>query len=119
MNDAFAFVGGKLFGRTQILPRLSPRKTLEGLIAGLVVGGGSGFLIGYELLHLSASAALRIALVALIAGLLGDVLTSLLKRWRQKKDFPPLMVLHGGVLDIYDSLLIATPMVFLTRELLL
>lgn len=119
MNDAFAFVGGKLFGRTQILPRLSPKKTLEGLIAGLLVGGGSGFLIGYELLHLSAGAAFRIALVALVAGLLGDVLTSLLKRWRQKKDFPPLMVLHGGVLDIYDSLLVATPIVFLTRELLL
>jgi phosphatidate cytidylyltransferase len=119
MNDAFAYVGGKLFGRTQILPRLSPKKTLEGLIAGIVVGGGSGFLIGYELLHLHAGAALRVALVALIAGLAGDVLTSLLKRWRQKKDFQPLMVLHGGVLDIYDSLLIATPIVFLTRELLL
>ncbi len=119
MNDAFAFVGGKLFGRTQILPRLSPKKTLEGLLTGLIVGGGSGFLIGYELLHLSAGAALRIALVALVAGLAGDVLTSLLKRWRQKKDFPPLMLLHGGVLDIYDSLLIATPVVFLTRELLL
>ncbi|HEY4125846.1 MAG TPA: phosphatidate cytidylyltransferase [Rhizomicrobium sp.] len=119
MNDAFAYVGGKLFGRTLLLPRLSPKKTLEGLIAGLIVGGGSGFLIGYELLHLSAGAALRIALVALIAGLLGDLLTSLLKRWRQKKDFQPLMVLHGGVLDIYDSLLIAAPIVFLTRELLL
>jgi len=119
MNDAFAYVGGKLFGRTQILPRLSPKKTLEGLITGIVVGGGSGFLIGYELLHLHAGAAFRVALVALVAGLAGDVLTSLLKRWRQKKDFQPLMVLHGGVLDIYDSLLIATPVVFLTRELLL
>lgn len=119
MNDAFAYVGGKLFGRTQILPRLSPKKTLEGLATGVVVGGGSGFLIGYELLHLHAGAALRVALVALVAGLAGDLLTSLLKRWRQKKDFQPLMVLHGGVLDIYDSLLIATPIVFLTRELLL
>jgi phosphatidate cytidylyltransferase len=119
MNDAFAYVGGKLFGRTQLLPRLSPKKTLEGLVAGVVVGGGSGFLIGYELLHLSAGAALRVALVTLVAGLAGDVLTSLLKRWRQKKDFKPLMVLHGGVLDIYDSLLIAAPVVFLTRALLL
>jgi phosphatidate cytidylyltransferase len=116
MNDAFAYVGGKLFGRTPILPRLSPKKTLEGFLAGLVVGGGSGFLIGYELLHLHAGAALRIALVALIAGLAGDLLTSLLKRWRQKKDFPSLMALHGGVLDIYDSLLIAAPVVFLTRS---
>ncbi len=71
MNDAFAYVGGKLFGRTQLLPRLSPKKTLEGLIAGLIVGGGSGFLIGYELLHLSAGAALRVALVALDRGSAG------------------------------------------------
>ncbi|HTO41166.1 MAG TPA: phosphatidate cytidylyltransferase [Rhizomicrobium sp.] len=119
MNDAFAYVGGKLFGRTKILPRLSPHKTLEGLIAGMVVGGGSGFLIGHELLHLSAGASLKIALVALAAGLLGDVLTSLLKRWQQKKDFPALMLLHGGVLDIYDSLLIATPIVFVMRALLI
>jgi len=119
MNDAFAYVGGKLFGRTKILPRLSPNKTLEGLIAGMVVGGGSGFLIGHELLKLSAASALSIALVALVAGLVGDMLTSLLKRWQQKKDFPALMVLHGGVLDIYDSLLIATPIVFLTRALLI
>lgn len=119
MNDAFAYVGGKLFGRTPILPRLSPNKTLEGLITGIVVGGGSGFLIGHELLHLSTGTAFKVALVALLAGLLGDVLASMLKRSRQKKDFPPLMVVHGGILDIYDSLLIATPIVFLTRSLLL
>lgn len=119
MNDAFAYVGGKLFGRTKILPRLSPNKTLEGLIAGMVVGGGSGFLIGHELLKLSVGSAAGIALVALVAGLLGDMLTSLLKRWQQKKDFPALMVLHGGVLDIYNSLLIATPIVFLMRSLLI
>jgi len=119
MNDAFAYVGGKLFGRTPILPNLSPNKTLEGLISGIVVGGGSGFLIGYELLHLHAGAALKVAMVALVAGLIGDMLTSLLKRSRGKKDFEPLMVLHGGVLDIYDSLLISTPIVFLTRSLLL
>ncbi len=119
MNDAFAYVGGKLFGRTPVLPRLSPNKTLEGFVTGAVIGGGSGFLIGYELLHLHAGTALKVALVALAAGLAGDALTSLLKRWRNKKDFQPLMVLHGGVLDIYDSLLISTPIVFLTRSLLL
>lgn len=119
MNDAFAYVGGKLFGRTPILPRLSPNKTLEGLVCGLIVGGGSGFLIGLELLHLSAGKALKVAVVALVAGLVGDVLTSMLKRWRGKKDFQPVMLLHGGLLDIYDSLLISTPIVFLTRSLLL
>jgi phosphatidate cytidylyltransferase len=118
MNDAFAYVGGKLFGRTAFLPWLSPNKTLEGLLAGLVVGCGSGFLIGYEVLHLRPGVALRVALVALAAGIAGDLLTSLLKRWRQKKDFLPLMAVHGGVLDIYDSLLIAAPVVFLTREFL-
>jgi phosphatidate cytidylyltransferase len=119
MNDAFAYVGGKLFGRTPILPRISPNKTLEGFVTGAIVGGGSGFLIGYELLHLPADVALKVALVALVAGLAGDILTSILKRWRGKKDFEPLMVVHGGLLDIYDSLLISAPIVFLTRALLL
>ncbi len=119
MNDLFAYIGGKLLGRTPILPRLSPKKTLEGLVMGIVVGGGSGFLIGLKVLNLHAGAAFRVALAALVAGLAGDVLTSLLKRWRQKKDFPSIMAAHGGLLDIYDLLLIATPVVFLTRAFLL
>lgn len=112
MNDAFAYIGGKLFGRTKILPRISPKKTLEGLFSGLFIGGVTGLLIGLYALDLSLTLALSLSLLGLIMGLLGDVLTSLLKRWRDKKDFPPALLAHGGILDIYDSVLIAAPLLY-------
>lgn len=117
-NDSFALLIGKLAGRRRILPRLSPGKTLEGLVAGLLAGGLAGFAIAHYLLALSPGPALLVTLTALIAGLAGDLLLSALKRARGVKDFHPLASLHGGLLDIYDSLLFAAPALFLARALI-
>jgi phosphatidate cytidylyltransferase len=114
-NDAFALVLGKLIGRTRILPRLSPGKTLAGLISGLLAGLGAGLAVAHLLLGLPIIPALLATAAALAAGLLGDLALSALKRARGVKDFPPLALLHGGLLDIYDSLLFAVPALLLLR----
>jgi phosphatidate cytidylyltransferase len=113
INDAFALLGGKLIGRTKILPRLSPGKTAEGLLSGLVCGGATGIALGMLLLDLSLGRATGAAAVILAGGLIGDMATSALKRWRGVKDFATVHALHGGVLDIYDSLLFAAPLFLL------
>jgi phosphatidate cytidylyltransferase len=117
-NDSFALLGGKLFGRHRILPRLSPRKTAEGLIVGIVFGAAAGVLLGQHLLGLSLPHSLFLTAGALAAGLAGDLISSALKRSRGKKDFPPVLSAHGGMLDIYDSFLFAAPVVALLRPLL-
>lgn len=109
VGDAFALLCGKLFGRTKIFPRLSPRKTAEGLVGGLVLGGTASYLLGVHLLALPGFEAGLLALLFLSAGLAGDLLTSALKRARGVKDFPAVLARHGGVLDIYDSFLFAAP----------
>lgn len=107
--DAFALLIGKLFGRTLLIPRLSPRKTVEGFAGGLVAGWLGGFVLARYLFGLApAQSWLPIAIV-LAAGTLGDLVTSALKRARGKKDFPPVLAAHGGVIDIYDSFLFAAP----------
>ena len=117
-NDSFALLVGKLIGRRKILPRLSPGKTLEGLVAGLLAGGMAGFLIGRHMLELEAAHALLVTGTALAAGLAGDLLLSALKRARGVKDFRPIATLHGGLLDIYDSLLFAVPALFVLRAMI-
>ncbi len=119
IGDAFALLAGRLFGRSHPFPRLSPRKTAEGSVAGLIFGGGAGILVARFVLGLALAPAVRLTAVVLIAGLAGDLLTSALKRRQGKKDFSPVTALHGGVLDIYDAFLLAGPTVFLLRPLLL
>ena len=117
INDAFALVFGKLFGRRRILPKLSPGKTEAGLIGGLLAGAVAGFCLAHWLLELPYEGAIVATLIALAAGLAGDLATSALKRARGKKDFPQVLKRHGGVLDIYDSLLFAAPAIVLWRLL--
>ena len=117
-NDSFALLVGKLMGRTRIFPRLSPGKTLAGLVGGLAAGLAAGLAVAHFLLGLSAVSAFLATAVALAAGLAGDLLLSGLKRRRGVKDFPPIALLHGGLLDIYDSLLFAAPVLLLLRSAL-
>jgi phosphatidate cytidylyltransferase len=115
MNDAFALLAGKLFGRHRLLPRLSPGKTAIGLFAGVVAGGATGFAIALYLMGMAPAPAVLVTATILAAGLAGDFLTSVLKRWRHRKDFAPVARDHGGVLDIYDSVLFAAPALLLLR----
>ena len=109
-NDSFAYLFGKAFGKHHILPRLSPGKTAEGLVAGLL----SAILVGLVLNEYAYGLPLAVLIGAIAVivggGVLGDLATSAVKRRQGRKDFPTVLEAHGGVLDIYDSLLLAVPL---------
>lgn len=106
--DSFSLLGGKLIGRTPMVPRLSPRKTWEGLAAGTA----ATLLV---LLALSAWFDLPLAFMLMIGAALipsaiaGDLLGSHAKRQAGVKDYPPVMKVQGGLLDIADAWLVAGP----------
>lgn len=107
MNDSMAFLFGRIFGRRPVLPRLSPHKTMEGALAGVVLSGLLAWSLADWLFDLPADQAAVLAALLVSAGVLGDMFTSRLKRVAGVKDFPAVSVLHGGLVDIYDSTLFA------------
>jgi CDP-diglyceride synthetase len=107
-GDSAALLTGRLIGRRHPFPRLSPRKTLAGCVAGVLTAGGLG-VAGGVALGLPFVQAVLLAAAMAPAGLAGDLLVSAVKRAAGVKDFPPLLLRHGGVLDIYDSFLFGLP----------
>lgn len=113
INDAFQWLAGKLFGRTALAPRVSPRKTWEGFAGGLLVTTTVTALAAPAVTSLSRveGAALGACLSSL--GLLGDLLVSTLKRDVGVKDTGAVLPGQGGVLDRMDSLLLTAPAYYL------
>lgn len=113
ISDSAQFYTGRALGRRPLAPSISPKKTLEGAIGG-VVFGTAAFAIGARLVF-PATAWLLLALVgASIAalGIVGDLFESLLKRSAGVKDSSALIPGHGGVLDRIDSWLFAAPVYY-------
>jgi len=106
-QDAMAWLFGRLFGRRPLLPSLSPRKTIEGAIAGMISAVVLGTPVAVLGLGLAPAPSLALCALLAAAGFAGDVLASLAKRAAGVKDFPPVHALHGGLLDVYDALLFA------------
>jgi len=105
-------------GKHKLAPILSPKKTVEGSIGGTVVATVLGALYGfilYSLGHLDFGYILIFALVAFvcsIAGQIGDLAASSIKRSRCLKDYGNIMPGHGGVLDRFDSIIFTAPLAF-------
>lgn len=116
INDTMAYLAGSMLGRTQ-LSSISPKKTWEGTLLGAVL---AIFIIGIIawLLEMDYVQAAIVAGIASIAGTFGDLLQSKLKRMANVKDSGHIMPGHGGFLDRFDSLLVATPCVWLYITLL-
>lgn len=115
INDTMAYVVGSFIGKTPFSP-ISPKKTWEGTIGGAVLCIITMGLLGYFLPALQSLAWqhwLAIASICAVFGTLGDLLESKLKRLAGVKDSGNFMPGHGGFLDRFDSLLIATPLVWL------
>jgi phosphatidate cytidylyltransferase len=98
------FFAGKLVGKHALSPRLSPNKTIEGFIGGIVLGTLFTVLIGY-LLNIAFLPALLLGLLVSTIGTVGDLGISLLKREAKVKDSGTLFPGHGGALDRIDSLM--------------
>jgi phosphatidate cytidylyltransferase len=111
-GDSAAYFGGRTFGRHLLAPRVSPKKTVEGAIAGLLGSVIGGTLIGLWRLGGPWSALLAITALTAIAGQIGDLAESALKRSAGVKDSSSILPGHGGILDRLDSLLFAAPVFF-------
>lgn len=102
--DSFSQISGQLFGKKKILPKISPNKTLGGLVGGTIIAIGSSLLLGdlYEGVSLKTG---LMALGVVIFAFLGDLGASYYKRKYNVKDFSNLIPGHGGFLDRFDSLI--------------
>ena len=114
-SDVFQFIWGKLFGRRKIAPAISPSKTVEGLLGGVL----SATILGAALWWITPFnpwEAAFLALVVNLMGFVGGLVMSAIKRDRGVKDWGDLIEGHGGMLDRLDSVVFAAPVFFhLTR----
>ena len=113
-GDTLAYFGGRLVGRHKMAPRTSPGKTWEGFVFGTAATVFVTFVALYDQDFLSIPESLALGAVVAIAGALGDLFESALKRDLQVKDSGTLLAGHGGMLDRVDALLFAVPAAYFT-----
>ena len=113
-SDTGAYLVGRAFGKHKLGTPVSPRKTIEGTIGGLVVGTLTSFLLNAILLKgtLSWGHAVFIGLLLSVLGQLGDLSASLMKRTAGVKDSGHVIPGHGGFIDRCDSLIFSTPVLY-------
>lgn len=121
--DTGAYFVGRKFGKHKLAPVVSPKKTVEGAIGGLICGAAFMLVIafGFSLFMsvLGISVKINYPLVALVTpicggfGILGDLSASVIKRQYNVKDYGTIMPGHGGVMDRFDSVLFTLPSVFI------
>jgi phosphatidate cytidylyltransferase len=116
VNDTMAYLIGSLIGKTPLSP-ISPKKTWEGTIGGFIFAvltmGAVGYFLSSDFETQTVSQWMIVAAIAAIAGTVGDLLQSKLKRLADVKDSGHILPGHGGFLDRFDSLLFATPFIWL------
>jgi len=111
-NDTLAYLVGSFIGKTPFSP-ISPKKTWEGTIGGAVLTIAGACVYGYLSGTYRLADWVMLALCAAVAGTLGDLLESKLKRMADVKDSGTMMPGHGGAMDRFDSLLVAAPFAFM------
>lgn len=114
-TDTGAYFIGTFFGKHQLAPAISPKKTWEGFLGGLFTGIIAAYLFSISVSSLSlveGRILLYIAPLVSIAGQMGDLFESTLKRFAQIKDSSQIIPGHGGILDRFDSTLLAAPLTY-------
>jgi phosphatidate cytidylyltransferase len=113
ISDSAQYYTGRALGRRPLAPSISPKKTVEGAMGGLVLGTAAMALGGLRLFPAAAPLLLVLAALSIVAvGMVGDLFESLLKRSAGVKDSSHLIPGHGGVLDRIDSWLFAGPLYY-------
>jgi len=112
INDSFAYLIGTKFGKHKMYPKISPKKSWEGLIGGAVAGITMGILNAVMFQAIDMLNWIIVAILTVAFGTLGDLFESKLKREIGAKDSGNILPGHGGFLDRLDSMLFAVPVVF-------
>lgn len=110
-SDVLQYIFGKLFGRHKLAPKVSPSKTWEGLVGGLMSASALGAAL-YWLTPFSPLAAAGVSFLACLMGFFGGLVASAIKRDQGVKDWGQLIDGHGGMLDRADSIVFAAPVYF-------
>jgi phosphatidate cytidylyltransferase len=113
-GDTFAYFGGRIFGRHKMAPATSPGKTWEGFVFGTAATIFVAFVALYKQHFLTIRESIALGVVLAVAGPLGDLFESLLKRDAGVKDSGSLLGAHGGMLDRLDAFLFAAPAAYFT-----
>ncbi len=111
-NDTFAYLVGSLIGKNKMYERISPGKTWEGTIGGIILTIALAFGLGFVFKSVPMEDLLVIALIVGVIGTMGDLVESMLKRSVGVKDSGNIMPGHGGILDRFDSLIMIAPFVW-------
>ncbi len=111
-NDSGAYLTGSAIGKHKLFPRVSPGKTWEGSVGGAILSYIVAFIISGWYTSISIIDWMAIATILIVIGTFGDLVESLFKRSINVKDSGNILPGHGGILDRFDSLIMATPFVF-------
>ena len=110
ITDTFALFTGMLVGEHKLCPKISPKKTIEGLVGGVLMGTfvATAFYVTVISNGVISLATILVTLILCLVGQLGDLIFSSIKRYYDVKDFSELIPGHGGILDRFDSLIFVT-----------
>jgi phosphatidate cytidylyltransferase len=117
-NDTFAYLTGMKFGKHKLFERISPKKTWEGAIGGLIFTFIFAFIFSIYFKFLNLPEWLGLAGIIVVFGTYGDLVESMLKRNLDCKDSGKFFPGHGGILDRFDSVLLSAPFVFVYLRIL-
>jgi len=111
-TDTFAYFTGLFFGRKKLAPAISPKKTVEGALGGILGSAICTFVYSTIFIPQMASVSIILGLVGSVVSQMGDLHASIIKRRNGAKDFGHLIPGHGGILDRFDSILFTAPFVY-------
>ena len=120
-NDTFAYIVGKSIGKRKLFEKVSPKKTIEGFVGGVVFAIIASYIISkyyIEIVESNTFIWIITALIVSVFGTIGDLIESKFKRIAGVKDSGRIMPGHGGILDRLDSVIFATPIIFLFYQIL-
>ena len=122
LADSGAYFAGRFLGKHKLCPAISPKKTVEGAIGGLICGFLGSLLVGYIFTHIYDDVTINyipliiVGLINPVVSIFGDLAFSIIKRACGIKDYGSIMPGHGGMLDRFDSIILCAPLVFIISQ---